>query len=821
VGVVTDVLDVLEADAAFTGFHLDGQTALVDDHLAVVAGDEPRIRALLAAGRLTVGPWAVLADSFLPSGETLARNLERGLARSAELGAVLAVGWLPDSFGHAAQLPQLLARAGIDHAVVWRGVPAAVGATSTAFRWRAPDGTTVRAEVLVGGYDVGGHLPVDPVELVARIADHVGDIGERLVGDALWPQGGDHQPIRRALPGRVATASTAAADAGLELVITTPAALVERPADDPGLALWEGELRSGAASNVLAAVASTRVDVKAAAAAAEIALERVAETLATLRLPPGDPAHRLVAMAWDLLVANAAHDSTCACSADATVADVLGRYRAAADIAAEVTARALVGAHDGDDDGEALVVNSVHRARRGVVEVTLAGEGPLEGAQVLEQRAAELIDVTVPAALVAPLLDRVRTQQVNDTTWVTGLDIDETPELVTVTAACGPEPASRLDLAMLRARAEAVLAADPARPVRIRAVQRAMCRALVVAGPVPGYGSVAWLPGPRTVDPVTVDDATLANGLVSVVVDRATGTFAIDGVAGFGALVDEPEAGDTYTHQPGTGPVVEVPEQVTVEVVEHGPVRGVVRIVTAWDWRGTAATVVTDVTVLAGERLVRVEHRCTNPAGDHRLRVLVPLPVRVDEVVAGCAFAAVHRGRWNEGGLEAACPTAPARRFVLAGALAVVVPGVVEYELGEGGDRLALTVLRAVGVLSRPGLAVRPVNAGPALEVPDAQLLGRTVTCRYGIALGENDALTALAFADDLSTPLLVTHGVQVTPALVVDGPVEVSTVRRHAGAVEVRLWNPSDRPVVAAVDDRPLALGPWEIAVVRIPPPN
>ena len=36
------------------------------------------------------------------------------------------VGYLPDMFGHVAQMPQILRRFGFADAVVWRGVPAAV-----------------------------------------------------------------------------------------------------------------------------------------------------------------------------------------------------------------------------------------------------------------------------------------------------------------------------------------------------------------------------------------------------------------------------------------------------------------------------------------------------------------------------------------------------------------------------------------------------------------------------------------------------------------------------------------------------------------------
>ena len=77
------------------------------------------------------------------------------------------VGYLPDMFGHIAQMPQLLHQAGLEHAVVWRGVPSAVD--RSAFVWSAPDGSSVRAEYLPAGYGNGAALPEDAKQLVRRL----------------------------------------------------------------------------------------------------------------------------------------------------------------------------------------------------------------------------------------------------------------------------------------------------------------------------------------------------------------------------------------------------------------------------------------------------------------------------------------------------------------------------------------------------------------------------------------------------------------------------------------------------------------------------
>ena len=164
VDTLDTLLGLLESDDSYPYFMLDGQMAVVDDYLEVRPEGEERLRALAAAGRISMGPWYILMDEFLASGETIIRNLQMGLRRGAAFGGTMDVGYLPDMFGHIAQMPQILRQAGLSDAVVWRGVPSAI--TRTGFDWEAPDGSTVRAEYLPEGYSNGAVLPDDAKALV-------------------------------------------------------------------------------------------------------------------------------------------------------------------------------------------------------------------------------------------------------------------------------------------------------------------------------------------------------------------------------------------------------------------------------------------------------------------------------------------------------------------------------------------------------------------------------------------------------------------------------------------------------------------------------
>ncbi len=859
VEVLDDVLDRLEADPSIPHFLLDGQMAMVDDYLALRPEAEPRLRRLAAAGRIAVGPWYVLPDEFLVSGETLVRNLQMGLERAAAFGGAMAVGYLPDMFGHVAQMPQLLRQAGFDHAVVWRGVPTTVN--RTAFWWRGPDGSGVRAEYLPVGYANGAAVPDDAKALIERIRAHEAELGALLPADAplLWMNGGDHQRLQSHIGRVVAEAGDLTDDHHLE-INSLPKYLAASSV--VGLPTWTGELRSGARANLHMGVASNRVDVKQAAARAERALERLAEPLSALYADhwPATP----LRVAWTEIVRNAAHDSVCACSADDVVAAVLARYAEATHIADAVTAAALANLGRSMTVKAPVVVNPSARARGGVVELVLSGTGEVEGGQVVAARTGSATERVVAGGQLGILLGQIANDEAAWGGAIVGVDVADDESGLDVVFRTGPrpptpDPALASTIADLYARA----GARRREPIHVRIEHEPYRRVLVRADDVPGFGWTAWSPGdpPSTVAPVVASRAApddgfmLANGLVTVTVDPADGTFAIDGQRGLDLLVDDADAGDTYNYSPPGGDIaVDAPTAVTVDIHEHGPLRASLRVVRTFEWPerlegrervgSRSVEVSTRLELRAGERMVRVTTTLDNPCRDHRLRAWFPLPAPATTSRAECAFGTVERGLLAEGGAtERGLPTFPSRRFVTAGGLTVVHEGLLEYELVDDGKALALTLLRCVGVLSGTYLAYRPMPAGPPLPVPDAQMLGRHVL-RYAIAVGDpqTDEGDPYALADDVFLPLQVTAGSGSGPrpargsALSVTG-AQVSALRQVGGGrLEVRVFNPGDEE--ATVDlgrrrgwlvdlrDRPqepvtgsFRLRPWGIATVHLDP--
>lgn len=858
VRVLDEALEVLDRDTSFAHFHLDGQVAVVDDYLESRPSSAALLAKLAEEGRLAVGPWYCLMDEFCVSAETLVRNLELGVARARRIGGLCEVGYLPDMFGHIAQMPQILTSAGIRHAVVWRGVGAEVDATS--FRWGSPDGSEVTCEYLPAGYAVGAHVPDAWECLVERVSDYETQVADFLRGDQtlLFMCGGDHHAIQGHLSKVVAAANNAQHEYRFEMT-DLMSYLGHSLTDD--LRLVIGELRSNLRAPLLPGVLSTRVDVKQACAQAELVLEKLAEPLATLWLAPSDWPGASLERAWLDVVRNSAHDSVCGCSADPVARAVLARYDSATAAAGTAVCSALAAAGIATTSAGPMVVNPSSFTRDGLVTLTLPGSQQPDGAQVLalsegatvervgsgRDLAAMLNELTALGWIGddAPIVEAAATEKAG----ATGVDVR-----LTIDAAGTADLRVAEQVAAVWAKAGA--AKDE--PLRVTVTRAASVRVLARARDVPGYGwamlegSQAGPTASSDCVAVTRDDhtVTLDNGLLDARIDLATGDFTLGGVPGMNAICEEPDGGDTYNFAPiPGGPARCTPSELEVETTETGPLRGRVRVARTYRWgagdpggphAGTSVKVVSHVEVRCDEKVVRVSTAFDNTVRDHRIRVLFPLGKPVTSTVAECAFAVVERRHSREHPhtshlVEAPPVTFPSRRFVTAGTFTLVHRGLLEYGLSDDASVLALTLLRGTGRLGGSGVATRPVIAGPPVRVDEAQLLGLR-SFEYAVAPDCDDPFR---MAEGLWNPLVVLRAAGGGPLADRGSHLElyggvVSSLRRAGGRVEVRVFNPTNSPTTVTMPGRSghlvelsgrvvaewsqtFELGPWRFATARL----
>ncbi|MEV8421083.1 alpha-mannosidase [Streptomyces niveus] len=868
VDLLDEVLDRAEADERFR-FTLDGQMAAVDDYLEVRPEHRERVVRLVRRGQLAVGPWQILLDEFLCSGENIIRNLELGHRRATELGSAMPVGYLPDMFGHCAQMPQILSAAGLHHACVWRGVPA--GVPGHAFRWQAPDGSSVRTEYLAGGYGNAAYVFSDAGHFAGRMAD----LGRRLTpafgpDPVLAMYGTDHSAPVGSLVELVAGLDPADVD----VTITTLADyLGERDPHDRSLPVVAGELRSHAHANILPGVLSVRPHLKQALARAERLVERYAEPFAALW--SAEWPEKFLDMAWWRLIDASGHDSVTGCGVDETATQVFARISEAGHLGQAVRDRVAGGLAPQVSRDAVLVLNPTPAARDDLVTVDLevpddwrdiAVELP-DGSRLPAQTEVRgeqlLLSEALPGEELTAFLPRIHGRELFGSEITHWSCDDERRVLEFGVARHGGD--TPFDVEAVRA---AVTGARGDWTVRIT---RAAHRTVTCLTRVPALGWTSLRPvrgAQPAQQPVRAEGRTLSNGLVTVTAldDGTLRVTAADGTVldGVGRVVDGGDRGDSYNYAPpGTDTLVTTPRTLRVGTAIGGPLRAALTVERLYDWpqavdrtadRRTAATrpggVRLDVELRAGEPFVRLDLTLDNASLDHRVRLHVPLARPAETSHAEGQFAVVERGRTAEGGFsERPVPTFPAHGFVDAGGAGLLLSQACEYELLD--REVALTVLRATGWLSRNIHPYRTEPAGPQLAVPAAQMVGTTTVSLAVLPhAGDWHEVDLMAAAERYRHPLHATPGSGPRdappvshPGLSVEGAV-MTSLRRRDGELEVRLVAASPEPATAvvrgpftharrvgllgaddtrttALDSEPgtvrIPLRAWEIATVRL----
>ncbi|MFG2358783.1 alpha-mannosidase [Streptomyces sp. NPDC048521] len=878
VAALDTVLETAEADPDFR-FTVDGQMAAIEDYLQMRPENRDRIEALVTAGRLAIGPWLILLDEFLCSGETIVRNLQMGWAAAAELGGSMPIGYLPDMFGHIAQMPQILARAGIEHAALWRGVPGTVD--GHAFRWRAPDGSEVRTEFLFDGYDNGLDVLLVPDQIGRALGEYAQITAGRWGGDPVLAMAGtDHN----APDPRLASWLRRASSDERPITIATLDAYIRTHVRDEVTTVVTGELRSHVRGNILPGVLSVRLGLKQRMAVAERTVDH-AERMNALWSREDDAP--FLSLAWHKIIESTAHDSVVGSGTDETCEQVEARLAEAAQTARAVRDAALAEpAARVPGDGH-LVANPLPFPRTTLVEVDVAGpsqgstpaatgaDGTVRPVQLISEAPTVLSDERMDASHLERVLRRIHRRE------LFGRLIDRyelTPGSLVFHLAEVPT-SGPFDLLILRREVADAAAAHPGE-WRVTTLEEARATALVpVTVPASGLTSFRVGPSDRPAAPVAApargDETarTLSNGLVEVVI-AADGTLDVTGadgtvLRGVGRLVDGGDRGDSYNYAPPAHDVlVSTPAKTAVELLESGPLRSRMRVTRVYEWpvalsddrdlrsgRTLPTPVETLVEVRAGEPFVRLTTSFLNQSADHRLRFHVPLPEPAAVSASAGQFAVTERGLTAEGGWgEYPIPTFPASSFVSAGAVTVLLDHSGEYELVDDGRELALTLLRAIGSISVNIHPLRDEPAASEIPAPGAQELGARIVNRFAVlpsATGWQGA-NAVALAEEFRNDVLVARGTAPVggplppdaPGVRVEGnDVLVSSIRRvldheRGAGTELRLTAMSDtgstvrvtgafteattvdllgRPLrrTPAADGLELALGPWEIRTV------
>lgn len=671
-------------------FALDGQTILLEDVLELRPQYESALQMLVCNEQLSVGPWYVMPDEFLVSGESLVRNLVRGIYQARAFGQNTFTGYIPDTFGHGADMPMILNHCGLSTAMLWRGV----NPDTPWFWWESLSGDKVLTYHLTEGYFQNVfHMGEDLAEKQQWTQQWQQKVGALTPAPLpmLFPVGADHlgfDPITvddtRHCLGNVDTVTPD------RWMIQTLEAVKETETQLPTI---HGELIDCSAQYLLKGTFSSRMYLKQANRRLEWTLTQQVEPLLTWLTMVGLPLQESATLdlCWKLLLQNHPHDSICGCSIDEVHRENETRFAQLDQLTAGLTQRAQSQLFKtlGIDHG-LVVINTSHVPFRGVIEV----QGHYSTAQPLPD---------LPEA-IQPLESHTALDQ----TFMTNTSV---------------LPLSEHQATLRRSLAYV----DQALPHSISVFQQCSTPS----------------------DVVMVEPDSLENQFLKVTVgcdgtltfhDKLTDT-PYPNQAWIRRVAEQ---GDSYNSAPNREIPAERGRLLEVTVLEPGPLRGALRC--RYEFSSIGLILETDLRLAVGSTRIDFQTRFLNQTPDHKIQVGFTAATPIDQVEVQGHFNPVQRTIDPHYRLEDHMPAAKLKelptntgaiqQFIRVGRQTWITQGLTEYETYQ--ESLFITLHRGFGWLSSNETEVRGSHAGPPLPTPEGQCLNRPFVCNYSWALTDH-----------------------------------------------------------------------------------
>ena len=814
VDMVEDLIELFERNREFRSYTLDGQMAAVMDYLEVRPDRREKIRELVEKKKLFIGPWYILNDEFLASGESQVRNLLLGFRMGKTLGGVMKIGYIPDQFSHIAQMPQILRGFGMDTAMIYRGFGGEPGQEPSEYWWVAPDGSTVLLHHLPkDGYSAGyfgtddQHVIVQKFERLKQELDARATTSQRLFfngGDHHWPDENVTTAVRvlnKNYHARVLHSNFP----------DYVSALKKEVGKGRSLTRLEGETRFGYrhAFSVLGGVFSSRIYLKQMNADCQVLLERVLEPLNVLGIAEGmRTSTPQIEQAWKYVIQNQDHDALCGTSTDEVHREMVVRYEKAKQIGAHVSMECLAHLLPYDeremkDDRYLILYNPSPVARSGVVEADV---------EFYRQDIVVGLNPEVKVAVKLPSVDAFR---------LTGPDGNEISyQVLRKTEGLGITY-SKHDYPhqTLVDRFTILVSADQIPPLGWKALTITKEK-----GEHPAQNLVA---GESFIENDFLRVGSRPNGGV-LILDKRTGRE-------FGPMnffEDSGDVGDEYNYSYPLKDESYTSDQFqsTVRIVEKGPLRASLRVDHVMNIPVSASSdeksrssektnlrISTEFYLTPDSRRVDVKTTVQNTAKDHRLRVLFRSGIETLQSHADTPFAVVPREHReydvSQFPYEHPALVAAMQRFVTIHdkekGLTLISKGLPEYELKvQDKGVLALTLLRCVGKLSGRDLITRPGGAaGWWTDTPEAQCPGTHVFeySMYPHGVPDNGTWSSiLREVESFTVPLMTLKRKNEQPVLsksflsVEPEGLQLSALKEaeDGKGIIVRLCNPVDRSI-------------------------
>ena len=708
--VMDKLMEIYENVPEYKSFMFDGQSLGIWDYLEMRPEREADIKRYVKEGRLVVGPFFVGPDEFIPSGESLIRNLLMGHKIANQFGGVMKIAYNPDAFGHIAQLPQILRGFGINATVFSRSVGEDIGKPGTEFLWEAPDGSEVIA--VYNHYGNAAGLSTDLESALNQIKNTIANMQPKELPYFLLSNGSDGSPPQAHVPEVIKYANENLEDT--EVVHGTLQQYIDLVSSSASrLPHYQGELRWGRYNLILGGVYSARTYLKQANVQTQTLLEKYSEPLATFAWAMVGDEYPAVffSRAWHLLLQNHFHDTICACSQDKVYHDAMMRYAHSQQIAEKLKERSLK-----------VLVREI-------------------------QTEAEMPNAT--ALVVFNPLSFERTEVATKKIY---LPVEAEGQLTpyVVKNADGKVIPSQIRHQRIREHFQPTIW-DKRYPTgkRIREFDISF---IAEAVPSCGYKTYYLCPGEKATltEDLSITEMGMENEFLSVSIN-SNGTLNLkdkcsgQSYSGLHFFEDVESVCGEYNHYtaPNSQVITSLNEPARITLVENGPIGATFKIelnmllpeAATEDVQGRSEKLVscpitTYVTLSARNRRLDFRTIVDNKAKDHRLRVRFPTGIRTDSVHAEGQFHVIQRNIQlpdATGWAEPPVPEHPHQTFVSLTdgqrGFTLINKGLPEYaaEQSEEGVTLSLTLLRSVAWIGREFF----VTASYKIPTPDAQCLGR------------------------------------------------------------------------------------------------
>jgi alpha-mannosidase len=316
-------------------FALD-QVAYVKPFLERYPEQAPAFRKFVREGRLQiVGGVDVMHDNNMPGAESIVHQMLYGKTYFREqLGVDVTAGWAIDTFGHNAQMPQILNLAGFKSYWFRRGVPNLD--LPAEFTWRGIDGSGIPAFWLPHGYGMFYGSPKNLPEFTAFANERFASLSPYARGpDRVAVAGADVSDPEEHLPGLIKQFNQSGAP--FQIRFATPAeyevVVNKRSGEKPVL--------SGDLNPVFQGIYSSRIEVKQATRNLERLLT-AAEKFSVIAEWLGIPGDRGgLERAWEPMLFNQTHDLASGVMVDKVYDDTMRGYQLSERLAEETIAGRL------------------------------------------------------------------------------------------------------------------------------------------------------------------------------------------------------------------------------------------------------------------------------------------------------------------------------------------------------------------------------------------------------------------------------------------------------------------------------------------------